>query len=194
MPEDPKDMIISSYTDAQALKDGFLVDLGLFPQVTFRGLPINRMTRHLFDDLKPFFDDMADGDPGEFGRALASTLRTKCTFASGDPGHRRGRGYLPHPAAALAGAERGWRLDGYVPGGLLRMRTAARRNRPCSSSCACQEGATRAVLCDVSKKPAPERGEAGSGYAVGGDRQKRRRQANHPPQHPAQYLKYSFGF
>jgi hypothetical protein len=78
---------ISVYTDAQALDDGFLVDLGQFPAVTFRGLPVNRMTRHLFDDLKPFFDSDADGDAEKFGRTLSSTLRTKCTFATGDPGN-----------------------------------------------------------------------------------------------------------
>jgi hypothetical protein len=78
---------ISVYTDASAIDDGVLVDLAPFSRVSFRGLPVNRMTRHLFDDLKPFFDSDAEGDAKEFGIALASTLRTKCSFATGDPGN-----------------------------------------------------------------------------------------------------------
>ena len=78
---------ISVYTDAEALDDGFLVDLGQFTRVAFLGLPINRMTRHLFDDLKPFLDTDTESDAKEFGFALGSTLRTKCSFATGDPGN-----------------------------------------------------------------------------------------------------------
>jgi hypothetical protein len=78
---------ISVYTDAQALEDGVLVDLGQFPRVTFRGLPVNRMTSHLFEDLKPFLESDGEGDAKKFGLALSSTLRTKCGFATGDPGN-----------------------------------------------------------------------------------------------------------
>jgi hypothetical protein len=79
---------ISVYTDAEALEDGILVDLGQFPRVAFLELPINRMTSHLFDDLKPFLEPDAEGDVEEFGLALASTLQTKCQFAESDPGNR----------------------------------------------------------------------------------------------------------
>ncbi len=78
---------ISVYTDADALEDSILVDLGQFPRVTFQGLPVNRMTSHLFEDLKPFLDTNGEADGKEFGHALSSTLRTKCGFATGDPGN-----------------------------------------------------------------------------------------------------------
>ena len=77
--------IISTYTDEEAVDDGFLVDLG--PVVTFRGFPVNRMTRHLFDDLEPFVEAEAPLFEGDVKRALASILRTKCAFAQGDPGN-----------------------------------------------------------------------------------------------------------
>jgi hypothetical protein len=110
--------IISSYTDAEALEDGFLAELQT--GVMFRGLPINRMTSHLFDDLRPFVEAEAPLFDGDFDRALASILRTKCSLASGDPGqHRRDRGYLPDSSEAVARPQRGWRLDCHVPGGLL---------------------------------------------------------------------------
>jgi hypothetical protein len=79
--------VISTYTDADALDDGAVVDLRPFTRVSFRGLPINRMTRHLFDDLKPFLEADAEGDAKEFGLALGSVLHTKCSFAQGDPGN-----------------------------------------------------------------------------------------------------------
>ena len=53
----------------------------------FRGLPINRMTEHLFEDLRPFVEAEAPLFGGDFDRALASILRAKCSFASGDPGN-----------------------------------------------------------------------------------------------------------
>ena len=77
---------ISVYTDAEAIEDGVLADLTQFPTVEFRDLPVNRMTGHLFDDLKPF----AEPEPGlneDFGRAFSSILRTKCQFAESDPGN-----------------------------------------------------------------------------------------------------------
>jgi hypothetical protein len=76
---------ISVYTDAEAIEDGFIVDLGQFGRISFRGLSVNRMTRHLFDDLKPFADAEAPRFDGDFGKALASILRTKCRFAEGSP-------------------------------------------------------------------------------------------------------------
>jgi type I site-specific restriction-modification system R (restriction) subunit len=51
---------ISVYTDAQAVEDGFIVNLDKFTNVRFLGLPINRMARHLYNDLKPFAKSAAD--------------------------------------------------------------------------------------------------------------------------------------
>jgi hypothetical protein len=78
---------ISVYTDAQAVEDGFIVDLAKFTNVRFLGLPINRTTRHLYDDLEPFAKTEAETlYNGSIGRALASILSTKIRFAQGDPG------------------------------------------------------------------------------------------------------------
>ncbi|SRR6266704_1258776 len=72
---------ISVYTDAEAIEDGILVDLTQFCVVQFLGFVVNRMTSHLFDDLKPF----AEVPDGNFKKALASILRTKCSLAQGSP-------------------------------------------------------------------------------------------------------------
>ena len=77
--------VISSYTDAEAIDDGFLVEL--HPAAAFLGLPINRMTRHLFDDLQPALHLADSAFLEEISQALASILRTKCAFAQGDPGN-----------------------------------------------------------------------------------------------------------
>ncbi len=74
-------IIVSTYTDKQAIDDGVLVDIGA--RVRFLGWPVNRMTRHLFDDLKPFVEAELPLFDGDFGKALASILRTKCQFAEG---------------------------------------------------------------------------------------------------------------
>ena len=76
-------MIISTYTDEQAVEDGVLVDIGA--NVRFLGLPVNRMTGHLFDDLKPFVEAESPLFDGNFGKALASILRTKCQLAQSSP-------------------------------------------------------------------------------------------------------------
>src|SRR5437588_11470118 len=77
--------VISTYTDAEAIDDGFLVEL--HPAAAFLGLPINRMTRHLFDDLQPALHLADSAFLEEISQALASILRTKCAFAQGDPGN-----------------------------------------------------------------------------------------------------------
>ena len=77
--------VISSYTDADAIEDGFLGEL--HAGVTFLGLPINRITSNLIDDLRPFVEADAPLFDGDFDGALTSILRTKCNFASGDPGN-----------------------------------------------------------------------------------------------------------
>ena len=79
--------VISTYTDDDALDDGILVDLTQFANVRFAGFPVNRMTSHLFEDLKPFFDVAPQSDAKQFGQALGSMLLTKCKLASGDPGN-----------------------------------------------------------------------------------------------------------
>ncbi len=77
--------VISSYTDAEAVEDGVLVEL--YKPARFQEFPINRMTRHLFDGLEPFVEAEASFFNGDLSRALASILKTKCGFAQGDPGN-----------------------------------------------------------------------------------------------------------
>src|SRR5579872_6549057 len=77
---------ISVYTDAEAVEDGFIVDLAKFTNVRFLGLPINRMTRHLYDDLEPFAKSAADTlYDGNLGSAFGCPFATKTRFAQGDP-------------------------------------------------------------------------------------------------------------
>jgi hypothetical protein len=76
---------VASRPAGKALDDGTLVEVP--SPVSFRGFPLNRMTRHLFDDLEPFLDAQAPLFDGDLDRALASTLKTKCAFAKGDPGN-----------------------------------------------------------------------------------------------------------
>jgi hypothetical protein len=76
--------VISTYTDEQALEDGALVELNSV--AIFRGLPINRMTQHLFDELLPFIEESPLFN-GDVNRAIASMFEAKCRFASGDPGN-----------------------------------------------------------------------------------------------------------
>jgi len=77
--------VIYAYTDRDAVEDGFLVELHM--PARFLEFPINRMTRHLFDDLAPFVEAKAAPFNGDLSRALASILQTKCSFAQGDPGN-----------------------------------------------------------------------------------------------------------
>jgi hypothetical protein len=77
--------VIDSYTDAEALEDGVLVEL--YMPARFQEFPINRMTRHLFDDLAPFVEAEASLSNGDVSRALASILSAKCAFAQGDLGN-----------------------------------------------------------------------------------------------------------
>ena len=79
--------LIDVYSEAQATEDGFLVSLQGVMAVAFHGIPINRMTRHLFDALHPAVESAASGFDGGLGLAFASILRTKCSFAQGDPGN-----------------------------------------------------------------------------------------------------------
>jgi hypothetical protein len=73
--------VISTYTDAEAVEDGFLAEL--HTGTVFQGLPINRMPAHLFDDLLPFVEAEAALFDGNLNPAIACILRTKCSFAQG---------------------------------------------------------------------------------------------------------------
>ena len=76
--------IIDSYPDAQALEDGFLVLLRRCAK--FLDRPINRMTRHLFDELLPFVRDAAEEEfGGDLNPAIAAAFRTKCALAERSP-------------------------------------------------------------------------------------------------------------
>jgi hypothetical protein len=77
--------VISAYTDKEALDDGTLVDL--LEPFSFRGFPVNRMTRPLFDDLAPGAEAEAPLFNRDVNRALASILESNCTCAQGDPGN-----------------------------------------------------------------------------------------------------------
>src|SRR5690242_17353423 len=48
---------ISEYSDEHALEDGVLIDLTQFTKLRFHRLPINRMTRHLFEAFGPELDN-----------------------------------------------------------------------------------------------------------------------------------------
>jgi len=87
-PEEVFGEPISVYTDTDAVENGTIVDLIQFTRVLFHGLPINRMTRHLFEDFKPFLQDEGEEeDAKKLGAKLGSILRTKLLLAQKDPGN-----------------------------------------------------------------------------------------------------------
>ncbi len=45
--------VVFAYTDAQAVADAVLVDISAWG-LTFRGRPVNRMTRTVWNELEPF--------------------------------------------------------------------------------------------------------------------------------------------
>lgn len=71
---------ISVYTDQQAIEDGVLVDISQ-ARVSFRGLPVNRMTRALWEEFKPFLT-VADALSLSEIAYLGKVLRTKLSLAS----------------------------------------------------------------------------------------------------------------
>lgn len=77
--------IIHTYTPAEAVADGLLVDVSDW-NLHIAGIPVVRITTHLYNDLLPFAAAM-DPDPA---RALRGTLKTKCQYARDDDGD----GYL----------------------------------------------------------------------------------------------------
>ena len=77
--------VISTYTDAQAVEDGVLVDITAVG-VGFQGKPINRMTRTLWEDFQPFLAPYVVQGMTEI-EAIGKVLRTKIAYAKGDPGN-----------------------------------------------------------------------------------------------------------
>jgi hypothetical protein len=79
--------VVHSYGDAQALADGVLVDLpGSGVNVTFHGRRIERMSRALYEALRPFVE--ITDQPHQ---ALTSMLHTKLRYAvdTASPGEQR---------------------------------------------------------------------------------------------------------
>ena len=68
--------IIFAYTDADAISDGVIVDISSYG-VSFRGIPINRMTQTVMADFQEL---------GLDSEQIASSLRTKCDLARCDGG------------------------------------------------------------------------------------------------------------
>lgn len=68
--------IIFAYTDADAISDGVIIDISSYG-VSFRGMPINRMTQTVMSD----FQELGLDD-----EQIASALRMKCNLARCDGG------------------------------------------------------------------------------------------------------------
>ena len=73
--------VISVYDDSQAIEDGVIVDISELG-LDFRGRPLNRMTRGLWDDFQPFitFDSTFPGiqaptPPEELKKIMRTKLR-----------------------------------------------------------------------------------------------------------------------
>jgi hypothetical protein len=82
--------VIHTYSDAQALADGVVVDLpGMGVRVTFRGWRIERMSRALYEALQPSME-IAE----EPHKALTSTLQTKLRYAVDTAAAGEERDYL----------------------------------------------------------------------------------------------------
>lgn len=52
---------IYRYTDEDAVEDGILVDISAL-NVKFRGVPVNRMTRTLWEEFQPFLIDHSEAE------------------------------------------------------------------------------------------------------------------------------------
>lgn len=102
--------IISRYSDEEAVDDGVLADISAWG-VRHIGRPVNRMTRNLFESLRPYSEPMsacgrhmlsategftADCDDCQtaFGMHMESTLRTKLKLAVDTAEEGEERGYL----------------------------------------------------------------------------------------------------
>lgn len=71
--------IVSTYTDRQAVEDGVLVDIGR-ARATFRGQPVNRMTRGLWEEFGPFLTLAETFNMSELAY-LGKVLKTKLALA-----------------------------------------------------------------------------------------------------------------
>ncbi len=77
--------VVFVYTDAQAVADGVLVDIALWG-LAFRGRPVNRMTRTVWDELEPFAQVHVDaGLYHDLAESLKHMVATKLE-ASGEGG------------------------------------------------------------------------------------------------------------
>ncbi len=72
---------ISRYTDQDALEDGTIVDISSL-NLLFQGVPVNRMTRSLWEDLLPFAKAEAALYEGSEACALAQMMATKIHMAA----------------------------------------------------------------------------------------------------------------
>ncbi len=71
---------ISQYTDQDALEDGTIVDISSL-NLLFQGVPVNRMTRSLWEDLQPFVKAEAALYKDNEMRALTQIMATKIRLA-----------------------------------------------------------------------------------------------------------------
>jgi len=92
---------ISVYTDAQALADGVLVGVSSLG-VGFKGMPINRITQHLWADFEPLYTN----EGGLNRETVADALRTKCEMAT----NRGGIWTLPPNLWLIENEVGGWTL------------------------------------------------------------------------------------
>lgn len=73
--------VISVYTDAEALADGTLIDIAPLG-LSFREMPVNRMTCGLWVEFLPFCGRTRDGiEPEMDPQALKRTMETKLKLA-----------------------------------------------------------------------------------------------------------------
>ena len=78
--------VISRYTDAQAVEDGNLVDISRWV-LRFRGRPVNRITRAVWNELEPFVQVHVDaGLYTNIAMALRHMISTKLRFAGENGG------------------------------------------------------------------------------------------------------------
>ncbi len=84
IPDEDKDEFwgepISTYTDAEAIEDGVIVDVSKL-YLLFNGMPINRMTNSVWADLEPFVQAGSAAFGGNLMRTLRSMMVTKLRMA-----------------------------------------------------------------------------------------------------------------
>jgi len=91
MTDDNEFPIISRYADQDGIDDGLLIDIGSFG-LFLSGKRVNRMTRNLFEKLRPFIKD--DEKPM---LSLKRILKTKIEMARITPDNPDGYMYILPP-------------------------------------------------------------------------------------------------